>query len=258
MSYLVGKHVVITRATHQASTLETLLRQHQAIPILYPCIAIVPPADTTQLDTQLIHLESFDWLILTSTNTVHALKERLNTLDLHPDWTQLKIAVVGGKTAHAFHNQFACDVNFIPNTFTAESLAQTLPINRHDRIFVPQSVLADNTLTEILYRRGAEVICMTAYETVVGHGGEDVPAMLQRGEIDALTFTSSSTVENFVRRIHPLPLPDVPALCIGSSTADTARRIEFKQIIVPDSDYTLQGMIDTLTHYYESSSIKHT
>lgn len=255
MSYLVGKCIVITRASHQAFALETLLRQQQAIPILYPCIAIAPPVDTTQLDTRLINLESFDWLILTSTNTVHALKERLNTLDLHPDWSQFNIAVVGNKTADAFRTQFHHQPNFTPDTFTAKSLAQTLPIDKNDRIFVPQSALADYTIMEILQIRGAEVICVTAYETVIGIGGEDVPAMLQQGEIDGLTFTSSSTVENFVQRIDPLPLPDIPALCIGSSTADTATRIGFNPIIVPDSDYTLRGMIDALVGYYELCSI---
>jgi uroporphyrinogen-III synthase len=256
MSDLAGKRIVITRATHQALALEILLRQHQAIPILYPCIAIVPPENTSQLDTQLVNLESFTWLILTSTNTVYALKERLNALNLHPG-SQPHIAVVGHKTAQAFRNQFQHQPDFVPDKFTAESLAQSLPIEGHERIFVPQSALADQLLADMLRARGAEVTCVTAYETIIGDGGEHVPAMLQQGEIDVLTFTSSSTVKNFVRRIGPLPLPDIPALCIGSSTADTAKHIGFKQLIVPDENYTLHGMVDALIHYYELPSIKY-
>jgi uroporphyrinogen-III synthase len=253
MSFLIGKRIVITRATHQATTLETLMREHQAIPILYPCIAIAPPADTTQLDTQLRHLESYDWLILTSTNTIYALEERLTALDIRPDWTQLKVAVVGDKTGQAFIKHFHRQADFIPDTYTAKYLAQSLPINQQDRIFVPHSALADETLPEILIERGVDVTCLTAYETALGNGGDDVPAMLNQGEIDVLTFTSSSTVENFLQRIHPIQCPDVLALCIGSSTANTAKRNGFQNIITPDGQYTLQGMIDALLHYYDSS-----
>ena len=251
-STLVGKRVVITRAIHQSPALETLLRQYQAIPIVYPCIAIVPPADTSQLDRQLINLVSYDWLIVTSSNTIHALKERLTALDLHPDWEQIKVAVVGDKTAQAFISQFKHEPNFIPDIFTAEALAETLPIKSHGRVFLPQSALADNTLSKILSGREAEVISVTAYETVLGEGGEDVPEMLEQGTIDVLTFTSSSTVENFLRRIYPLSCPDLPALCIGTSTADSAKQLGFQQIITPDGDFTLQGMINALICHYDS------
>ena len=246
MSGLIGKRIVITRASHQTTALEDLLHQYQAIPILYPCIAITAPADTSQLDTQLSQLESYDWLVLTSTNTIHILKERLTALNITPDWAQCFVATVGDKTAKYFAKYFQHQPNFMPDTFTAESLAETLPINIPDRVFVPQSALADDTLADILTKRGADVTCVDAYETVLGEGGEDVPTMLKQGEIDVITFTSSSTVENFMQRIHPLQSVEVPVLCIGSSTADTAKQVGFQHIIVPESNYTLQGMLDAL------------
>lgn len=251
MTHLVGKRIVITRATHQTKALETLLLQYQSIPVLYPCIAIAPPTDTTQLDIHLTNLESFDWLVLTSTNTINAIKDRLTSLGIQPNWTQFNVAVVGDKTAQTFTRQFQRMPNFIPDTFTAESLAQSLPLNNNDRVFVPQSALADNTVTEILNKRGADVTCVTAYETVLGSGGEDVPAMLQQGAIDVLTFTSSSTVENFIQRIYPVFCPDVLALCIGSSTAETAKQLGFQHIVAPVSNFTLQGMMDALISHYD-------
>ena len=257
MSDLVGKRIVITRAIHQTKALENLLRQYQAIPILYPCIAIAPPRDTTLLDTQLTDLESYDWLILTSSNTVHALKERLTALNLQPDWGQIKIAVVGDKTAQTFTLQFQHHPNFTPDIFTAEALAYSLPINAHDRILAPQSALADNTLAEILNMRGGDVNVVNAYETILGVGGEDVPMLLHQDQIDALTFTSSSTVANFLKRIHPLQCSDVPAVCIGTSTAETAMQSGFQHIIVPNDNFTLQGMVEALICYYDPPSINH-
>jgi len=256
MSVLAGKRIVITRATHQATALENLLRQYQAIPVLYPCIAIITPEDTSQLDTQLSRLESYDWLILTSTNTVHILKKRLSALNINPDWTQFFVATVGDKTAHAFAKHFQHYPHFIPDRFSAKSLAQSLPINNRHRVFIPQSALADDMLSEILTERGADVTCVDAYETILGEGGEDVPTLLKQRKIDVLTFTSPSTVENFMQRIYPLRCSDVLALCIGSSTAATAKQVGFQYIIVPDSNYSLQGMLDALILYYQNPSIK--
>ena len=250
MSVLSGKRVVVTRALHQAPDLENLLLQYQAIPIRYPCIAIVPPEDTTQLDTNLLKLESFDWLILTSTNSIHAIKDRLNTLNHQPDWNKIRVAVVGNKSAQVFSDVFQQTPDFAPDKYTAESLAQTLPINEQSQLFIPQSAIADGRLAQILKERGANVESKIAYRTVIGQGGEDVPAMLERGEIDVLTFTSPSTVRNFAQRIASLSAVDVPVVCIGPSTADMAQRDGYQTIIVP-KDYTLSGMVDALLHHFE-------
>jgi len=180
------------------------------------------------------------------------LNERLTALNISPDWTQFFVATVGDKTTHAFAKHFRHHPNFTPDRFAAKSLAQSLPITNRRRVFIPQSALADDTLTDILTERGADVTRAIAYETVIGEGGEDVPTMLQEGDIDVLTFTSSSTVENFMQRIYPLRCADILALCIGSSTADTAKQVGFQHIITPESDFTVQGMLDALMSYYES------
>ena len=247
---LADKRIVITRAVHQATALKKLLTQYQAIPIIYPCIAIVPPSDTTALDTHLTHISSFDWVIFTSSNAVHALADRLMMLNIQPDWTQVKVAVVGSKTAYTVEQCLKHEADFMPDIFTGEALAETLPINHEDSIFIPQSALADESLAIGLSQRGAIVTAVIAYETGLGDGGADVPMMLKRGEIDAITVTSPSTVENFLQRVYPLQPLEIPVACIGSTTANSAKQIGFKQVLVPEANYTLQGMMDTLCMWY--------
>lgn len=249
MSSIAGKHIVVTRALHQASTLEARLEQYHAIPILYPCIATAPPEDTSQLDHQLRHLASYDWLLFTSANTVHALNARFQALNLQPDWSKIKIGVVGSKTESVFRDIFGHCADFTPETFTGEALAQTLPIQAGAKVLLPQSELADDTVVDTLAARGADVTSLVAYRTVIGEGGDDVPQMLLDNEIDIVTFTSPSSVINFVERIKPLQAFDIPALCIGPTTAHAATEIGFTKCLVPN-DYTLDGMLDKLLSYF--------
>ncbi|TVR18719.1 MAG: uroporphyrinogen-III synthase [Anaerolineaceae bacterium] len=231
MNRLRGKRVVVTRAAHQAGELADKLRERGATPLLYPCIAIVP-----LLNDNLPDLSAFDWLVVTSSNTVEALRGQLD----FAGYAALKIAAVGTSTAAALRDAFAVAVDFIPDVQTGEHLAETLPLQRDERVLVPGSAIAKPDLTRILTGRGADVTAVSVYQTIVGTGGEAIPAMLQAGEVDALTFTSSSTVTHFVGRVGTVP--DVPAVCIGTVTAQTAIDAGFKRVIVPET-YTLDGLI---------------
>ena len=158
MNTLAGKRIVVTRAQHQAASLAKLLRQYDAVPILYPCLAIIPPQDTTQLDVHLNNLSAYDWLIITSSNTVYALAERVKALRQQPDWSQTQVAAVGPKTATVFYEQFGKYPDFVPDTFTGESLAQTIPIHGTSQIFVPQSEIAEDTLVNILSHKPSKTL----------------------------------------------------------------------------------------------------
>jgi len=249
-----NKRIVVTRATHQADSLMQRIRDIGAIPVAYPCIAIAPPDDTTTLDNNLQTLATFDWLVLTSPNTVRIVQERLQIRGHQPDWSAFKIAVVGNKTAQVVNKLLGQTYDFIPDDFTADCLATTLPDISGKRVFIPQSALADDSLADALRKRHAIVTNIPAYHTVIGSGGEDVPAMLHARKIDLLTFTSSSTVSYFVQRIQPLAIPDVPALCIGPSTGATATQVGFRQVLIPD-EYSLDGMIQTLIRHFEQLSL---
>jgi uroporphyrinogen-III synthase len=246
MSGLRDKHIVITRAQHQAQALADLLRQCGAIPVFYPSIAIIPPQDSTLLDEVLNHLANFDWLVITSANTVMMLQQRARLLGILPQWGVIKIATVGAMTAQALHDYLGKYADFIPTRHTAQDLALELPLIGGERVLLPQSSRANPTLSDILTKRGAIVTAITAYETVADAGGDDVPLLLSQGKIDAITFASSSAVTLFVERVGSIPT--IPVACIGDSTAQTAHEAGFKRIWTADNA-SLHGLITLLERH---------
>lgn len=248
---LDGKRIVNTRAAHQAETLNSLLRERGAVPLDYPCIAIIPPDDSSALDAALSDLIAgcFEWLVLTSANTVHALAQRVavSSMALAGDF---RTAAVGPATAQAAQEQLGLTVADLPEAYIAESLAASLPVEPGTRVLLPESAIARPTLATMLAERGAEVTVVTAYQTMHGQGGVDVPRFLAQGHIDALTFTSSSTVTNFLERLQNeggqvADALALPAVCIGPKTAKTARDAGFATLHTA-SEHTLEGMLDTL------------
>jgi uroporphyrinogen-III synthase len=247
---LHGKRIVVTRAAHQADELADLLREHGAVPLLYPCIAIEPPPDISQLDTALHQLSAgqFDLLILTSANTVEALRQRVQALGL--SLNGIHAAAVGPATEHAARQFLGVTVNALPDEYIAESLALAIHPTPEMRILLPQADIAPDTLRDLLTAMGTDVTAITSYHTVLGKGGVDLPGLLVTGQVDAITFPSSSTVTHCIQRVTNEGgrldiLVHVPAVCIGPKTARTASDAGFTHGYSPDH-YTLAGIIDSL------------
>ena len=251
MTNLVNKRIVVTRARHQAAALESLIRQQGGIPIAYPCIEIAPPGDSAALDGHLTNLAEFDWLMLTSGNAARAIAERLTALDLQPGLCRIKVAVAGRGTGDALWDALAVEADFMPAVFGAESLANTLPLSAGERVFLPQSALADENAARTLRLRGGEVSAAVAYDTVCGRGGADVPTMLQRDEIDALTFASPSAAAFFAQRSQLERMPDLPTACIGQSTAARAADLGFRRALTARQP-SLRGMVNALAAHFSS------
>lgn len=257
MSALSGKRVVVTRAPHQAVELETRLRQQNAVPLLYPCIEIVPAADLTPLQDALIAASSgaFNWLILTSANTVFALEQVLQSLKLDMSILRhLHVAAVGSSTAKAAEERLKLHIELIPENFTSEALVASFHFASNQRILLPQSALAETILSDVLTEMGAVVTAIEAYQTVVGSGGVDLPRLLAAGEVDVITLTSASTVGNLIHRLKSeggdLGLLDqVCIACIGTKTASAARNRHLPATTVP-TEHTLAGLVAALERYY--------
>ncbi len=256
---LAGKRVVNTRAVHQSRDMDLLLRRWDAEPVPYPCIAIRPPADSGELDAALLGLAAgdYDWLVLTSVNTVVAVAERLAALGV--SLPPVKLASVGQATADSIAVMLGLAVTYVPDIFVAEALGEGLPLSGGERILLPQSEIARPVLSEILSERGTEVTAVPAYQTVVGEGGADLGAMLKEGLVDAVTFTSSSTVDNFLRRIRAEGVPaqslrHICVACIGPKTAETARAQGLTVAVVP-LEHTLEGLVSALNDYYERGEV---
>lgn len=248
---LTGKRIVVTRARHQAPPLAALIRDHGGIPVSYPCIEIILPAETRDLDSHLRQLDNFDWLALTSSNAVWAVAERARASGAEGKLTDIRIATLGPATSAELRRQLSRDADFTPNFYSAANFARQLPLDKGDRVLVPQSDLADRKTADILRSRGAAVTVLTAYRTAPASGGVDLPSHIGRQEIDALSFASPSAVRYFCQRCPMAEALILPAICLGPSTAKAAGEFQFQTLITPP-EISLRAMISALSDYFAS------
>jgi uroporphyrinogen-III synthase len=259
-SSLWAKRVVNTRSAGQASELDALLRERGALPLSYPCIDIVPPSDPAGLDRALEDLSEgrFDWLVFTSANAVRAVAEALVRPAVGPDGTRILVAAVGPGTAHAVRLVLALEVDLEPGVYEAETLAEELLSRRPGRVLLPLSEQAQNVLPQALKTARVDVTTVAAYRTVTGTGGVDLPRLLRHGEVDAVMFTSPSTVDNLAVRLERekgewSDLEGVCIACIGPVTSRAAAERGLPVQVQPE-EHTLRGMVEALETFFAEVS----
>ena len=255
---LTGLRIANTRALRQAPSLTRLLEAEGAEVLHYPTVEIEPCPDTNEFDSALKEMAEgrFDWLIVTSTNTVYVLADRLQELGIGTEGvarSKTKVAAVGSATAATIAQELNLVIDLLPDDYVAESLAASLQVRRGQQVFLPQSAIARPVLVKALRRAGAEVRAVAAYQTVVGHGGDDLPRHFWQGDVDVVLFTSASTVHNFVQRLKAESgdagmLCDVTVACIGPMTAEAARRHELPVQVVAENR-TVEGLVHSLKSY---------
>jgi uroporphyrinogen-III synthase len=231
-----------------------LLNKRGAIPVLYPCIEIIPPEDMGELDSALLRASTneFDWLVITSANTVEAIADRLDALEI--TLGDLHIAAIGPKSAESAREHLAREVHFVSSEYVAEALVDEIEMTTGQRILLPQSELARPILADRLIERGAVVSAVVAYRTVIGQGGEDVPSLLAAGQIEAITFTSASTVQFFLARLKDegadiAALDGICLAAIGPVTARALREVSLPVAQTP-STYTVPALVIALEEYF--------
>lgn len=248
---LFGRTVLVTRAREQASQLTAGLTAAGARCIEAPAIRIVPPASYAALDQAIAGLSAYTWLIFTSVNGVAAFFARLKAVG--GDTRRLaavKVAAIGSSTAAALE-KFGVIADSVPEEFRAEAVVAALQgqIGDQDRILIPRAELARDVLPVELAKCGAAVEVVTAYRTVAGDtDGQAIARMLEDGEIDLITFTSSSTVTNLLGLLGPNGrqlLQNTAIACIGPITADTCREHGLKPTLVAGK-YTIQGLTEAI------------
>ena len=251
---LAGKRVVVTRAREQASGFAEKLRAKGAEPIEFPLIRLVPPTDGyAALDSALVRVGTYDWVCFASAPAVYAFCDRL--MRAGKDGRALasaRIAAVGPATAEALAAR-GLVVDFQPQATTGAGLGEELPGEvGKSNVLVPRAGGGDEGMVEALRARGAVVDAVTAYENVLdGAGADEVRERLRSGTIDAVTFTSSSTVKNFVAALDGAALPPgVVVACIGPSTAQTAREMLGREPEVVAAEHTTEGLIAALEEFY--------
>ncbi len=198
---LEGRTIVVTRSREQASDLSRRLCTLGAHVIEIPTITIVPPLSYEPLDNALRKFDTYDWLIVTSANTARVLDERTRALAFRPS-TQPRTVAVGRATAAALE-QAGFRVDLVPQPAVAESIVAALEHQvAGKRVLLARAEVARDLIPAALAAAGAALTIVNAYRTVLAEGSEEIvaatfgPSSLVK--VDALTFTSSSTVKNLV------------------------------------------------------------
>jgi uroporphyrinogen III methyltransferase / synthase len=251
---LFGHRVVVTRARAQAGELSRDLEKLGAEVHEFPTIEIGPPDDFGPLDAAIRDLDSFGLIVFTSVNGVEAFLTRLrhHGLDLRAIPRDTKMAAIGPATAQRIERA-GLRVDVIPEEYRAEALIEALgahPLGG-ERVLIPRAKVAREILPEKLREAGAEIVVPPTYESVPSsEGKEELSLRLQSGEIDCVTFTASSTVENFVGAFGAEEaarlLSETRVACIGPITADTARKHGLRVDAVA-REYTIPGLIEAVT-----------
>lgn len=256
MPELQGKRVLVTRPREDFHAFARLLEAQGATPIPFPAIEIRPTAETDLLKSTLQQLHTFNWLILTSANAVNVLGDHVKNGNLPPT---LKLAAIGPKTANAML-KLGWRADFIPETYLAEAILPGLGNLAGLRVLLARGDLARPELPKGIRTRGGQVIDLVVYRTLPASPTEEGLAQIRRG-MDVLTFTSSSTVHNFVAlmQLAHLDLNNLfgsPTYAyIGPVTADTAQDHELPIDVVAEI-HTLEGMIDSLCLFYSKQKVE--
>jgi len=215
---LFGRRVVVTRARAQAPDLIRRLRELGAETVELPVIDVVDPADGgVALRAATRRLSAYDWVVFTSTNAVARV---LATVPDARSFGSARIAAVGRGTAEALANHRLV-ADLVPGRFVAEGLLAAFPPPGPGggRVLVPRAAVARDVLPDGLRSAGWQVDVVDAYRTVPVQPSE--AGLEGVRSADAITFTSSSTVTNFVVAAGPAATPPV-VVCLGPVTARTA------------------------------------
>ncbi len=264
---LAGCRVLVSRAKKQAGVLSSALRDLGCEVIEIPFIEIRKPRSYQPLDTALRKLATYDWLILTSVNGVEALfarilKKKLETSAL----AKLKIAAIGPATKKSIV-EHGLPVAVTPKEYVAESVVSALRRRvKGQRVLLVRARVARDVIPRELRKAGAQVDVVEAYETIAPKASaKRLRAVLasKRRQPHAITFTSSSTVKNFVGLLglqraraalkKPAPQHGVHSASIGPVTSATLREFGLP-VDIEAKEYTIPGLVAAIVRL--SASIR--
>lgn len=256
---LFGKRILVTRSREQASALSRRITGLGGEAVEFPTIKVKPPLDYGPLDRVLKRIGIYNWIVFTSVNAVRYFFNRLYMLRIDiRDLAGIRICAVGPETGRMLQERGLL-IDYIPVDYQAKSIVRGMKqfLYRGDRILLPRADIAPKMMVEAFEELGAEVEDVTAYRTVPGaEEAGPIRELFERGQIHMVTFTSSSTVRNFVSAIGAGEpgafLEGVGVACIGPVTADTARGLGLKVDAVAE-EYTIDGLVKVIQGYFSGS-----
>lgn len=273
-SPLFGKRIVVTRSRTQASALVERLSAEGADVLELPTIRIEPIADTSRITAAIDELPKTDWVVFTSANGVERFFDVLH--DTGQDaraFASARVAAIGPSTARALSAR-GITADLVPSEYVAEGVVRALldAGAAGSRVMIPRALVARDILPEALTEAGCTVDVVPVYETVVdgAEAAEGVLAALKDGTVDGITFTSSSTVKNFLTvmkkaleqdeetdiDVHDL-LARVDIFSIGPITTDTLRSFDLEPTASADT-FTIPGLVAAIHETYVDERGKET
>lgn len=243
------KRILITRPQSQADGFAAGLSEAGFEPIFFPVIEIRPIEDPSALDGALRKLACYDWVAFTSVNGVEVVWARLGALEIRDFPPEVQVAAIGPKTAEALRNR-GINPAFIPGEYVAEAILPGLGDLKGRWVLLPRAEIARKALPEAITAAGGIAYEIAVYRTLPAQINPQGLEALRQG-VEVITFTSPSTVRNFIliatnAGLDPLNLPGHPLVaCIGPITASAASAEGLVVDMVAHS-YTTEGLVELL------------
>lgn len=252
----MNMRVLVTRPRQKASQFADALQEIGFEAIILPCIEIEPVSDTTILDRALSKLDCYGWVVFTSANAVDIVARRLTILSINTAKGKPRIAAVGPRTAASLQDH-GLQPDFVPSEFLAEAILPGLGDLQGRWVLLPTADIADDYLPAAIQSANGIAHVITAYRTLPAIPDPKGLGELRAG-VDVITFTSGSTVRNFITiarqaGLNPHHLPGDPSMaCIGPKTAQVAEEMGLKVDILPD-EHTVEGLIAAIKQVNQES-----
>lgn len=258
---LFGRRIVVTRSREQAEEFIDMLEERGAEAITAPTIRIAPPQDDSELREAAAQAATFDWIIFTSANAVDRFMTELLAVGDVRELKGVRLCTVGPSTASRLQ-RYGVRVDLMPAEYHGEALLEALesagPV-KDKKILLPRADIAREVLPDQLREAGADVTEVVAYRTTLAQpergADQDIYRMLLDGKVDAVTFTSASTVRNFVQIYGEDQAADLlhrtVVASIGPVTAEAAQQLGITTTVMPVR-YTIPDLVDALVEHFAS------
>jgi uroporphyrinogen-III synthase len=251
---LVGKRILVTRASVQAREFAAEIRKRGGKPVLFPTIHIAPPKSWVICDTAIAAINRYDVLLFTSSNGVTHFFNRLRTLGKTDLPAKMKVIAVGERTAATLHELEILAVE-MPARFSSAGVAALLKASRvrGTTFLFPCGNLRKEDIITHIRSLGGKVTPVTVYSTTKPRSSNvrRVQELLDGDKIDVLTFASPSAVVNFVSLIpgYPTRTQNPPSAAIGKTTASALREAGIRPAIIARVS-TSHGLLDEVAEYF--------
>ncbi len=255
---LFGKTIVVTRSREQASELTARLEELGAGIIETPVIKIIPADKGDSFEKIVKQIAGYDWIIFTSVNGVehffsHLYKKGLDARAL----SSAKICAIGPATAERLIS-FGIRADLLPEKYVSSDITRALDERGEiagKTFLLPRADIAPREISSTLLSKGARLVDDIAIYRTVEEDLSDMPGqleLLKQLKFDLVTFTSSSTVQNFDRILKKAGVEEktgIRCAAIGPVTAGKARELGYSVEISAD-EHTIEGLIESILKYF--------